>query len=107
MHKGPRNVLNGLQSGPWTKGRRSREGGRPNSGEVARRRRGPEGQGPSGGRGTPEGWLGCDAGWLEEVDGDEQNAAAEAHGEGPTTFILYKFSLDQRILKYFEKFERT
>ena len=50
---------------------------------MARRRRGPGGQGASGGRGAPAGWLGCDAGWPEEVDGDEQNAAAEAHdGEG-------------------------
>ena len=42
-----------LQSGPWLMGKMNREGGRPKSGDVGRRRRGEGGQGGEVGQGEP------------------------------------------------------
>ena len=56
--------------------------GRPDSGEGARRWRGPRGQGASGARGAPTGWLGWNAGWPEELVGDGHSAAAGVNGDG-------------------------
>ena len=47
-----------LQSGPWLMGKMNREGGRPKSGDVGRRRRGEGGQGARGDHGAPVEGLG-------------------------------------------------
>ena len=75
MQKGPWNILNPYK---WVLGRRKeRTGeGRPDSGEVAHRRRGPRGQGGSGAQGAPVEGLG--GAW----DGRNSAAHDEQRGGG-------------------------
>ena len=83
MQKGPRNILNDLQSGPWTK---EEEAGKGASQIPVRWLVGGEGQGFRELEGTMAHYLVCFgvAGMVGKVlVGGEQGAAAEANdGEG-------------------------
>ena len=82
MQKGPWNILNPYK---WVLGRRKeRTGeGRPNSGEVARRRRVPRGQGGSGAQGAPVEWLGgAWDGWNSAVGGGAVRGGQEVRRGG-------------------------
>ena len=67
--------------GSLDQGRRSRKGGRPNSGEVARRRRRPRVQGARGGLGAPVGGFDWGSGWPEEARRRGAGMAARLNGD--------------------------
>ena len=78
MQKGPRNVLNDLQSGPWTKEEEAGKGADQISG--ARRWRRPRVQGAQGGLGSPVGGFDWGSGWPEEARRRGAGTAARMDG---------------------------